>query len=259
MDSNWQLRYGFRYQRQSRPIIASAYEYRNGDRQLWHAHEQAQLVYTTRGVLRVHTPNGVWPVAPMRGLWLPPRIGHELHAIGSVEMFSLYLEPDVPASLWQECVLIEVAPLMDELVRSMVKDKLEKRSDRYDLVVPLLLREIGNAREIRESGLPLPADRRLRQICKMLMAAPDNTDTLDFLGSKVGASARTLARLFRTETGLTFGQWRQQLRIVEAVSRLALGSPVSAIATELGYRNSSAFIAMFRKAMGETPQRYLRC
>jgi AraC-like DNA-binding protein len=74
----------------------------------------------------------------------------------------------------------------------------------------------------------------------------------------VGASPRTLARLFREETGLSFGQWRQQLRIVEGVARLALDVPVSTIAVELGYQSASAFIPMFRKTLGDTPQRYLK-
>ncbi len=258
MDTTWLVRSDSPFKEASPPIHASTFEYSNGARQVWHSHEEAQFVYTSRGVLRVHTPHGVWPVAPMRGLWLPPRLGHELHAVGTVVMHSLYLAPEAIPSLSTKCLLTKVTSLLDELVRSMVDDKLEKRGDRYSLIVPLLLREIEHAQEIHESGLPLPNDRRLRQIYELLMAAPDNSHPLDFWGSKVGASERTLARLFRAETGLTFGQWRQQLRIVEAVSQLALGTPVSAIAAGLGYRNSSAFITMFKKTMGETPQRYLR-
>ncbi|MEM5313889.1 AraC family transcriptional regulator [Paraburkholderia sp. JHI869] len=109
-----------------------------------------------------------------------------------------------------------------------------------------------------EGLLPLPKDRRLQQICGQLMDAPADNTPLNDWGMRVGASESTLERAFKDETGLTFGQWRQRLRLVESISRLAKGMAVSAIATELGYRNSSAFITMFRRAMGETPQRFLR-
>ncbi|WP_251863537.1 helix-turn-helix domain-containing protein [Achromobacter sp. Marseille-Q4962] len=87
---------------------------------------------------------------------------------------------------------------------------------------------------------------------------PENNDTIDQWSEHVGASTRTLTRLFREETGLSFGQWRQQLRLVETIARLAQGVSVSTVASELGYRSASAFISMFRETLGDTPQRYLK-
>ena len=75
-------------------------------------------------------------------------------------------------------------------------------------------------------------------------------------GKMVGATGRTLARHFRLETGMTFGQWRQQIRILEALKRLGSKEPVTTVAIDLGYDSPSAFISMFKKALGKTPGQY---
>ncbi|MEM5318605.1 helix-turn-helix transcriptional regulator [Paraburkholderia sp. JHI869] len=241
-----------------RPIMATSHEYDAAARQAWHAHDLARFVFTTSGVLRVTTPGGMWTLGPHRGLWLAPRVGHELIATSAVRMHSVYFEPE--ASPWQEseCHALRVSSLLRELVAAMLEDRERGPQRRYALIAPLLLSEMRDSRKASGGGLPLPLDRRLRQICDFLLAAPANGDSLATWGERVGASERTLARRFKDETGLTFGHWRQQLRIVEAVSKLAQGVRVAEIAAELGYANSSAFITMFRKTMGETPQRYLK-
>jgi AraC-like DNA-binding protein len=244
--------------RMPHPIVASRREYPDGAREPWHLHEEAQFVFSAHGVLRVITPIGVWSLGPQRGLWLAPGIAHELHAVGDVSMHSVYFESDAAPWSGSECRVLAISPLLQALVAAMVEDKHSPHQSRLPLITPLLVNEIKTAPQAVGVKLPLPGDRRLRQICKLLIADPANTDSLGAWGDRVGASERTLARLFKDETGLTFGQWRQQLRLVEAVSRLAQGTPVATIAVELGYQNASAFITMFKKSMGETPQRYLK-
>jgi AraC-like DNA-binding protein len=106
--------------------------------------------------------------------------------------------------------------------------------------------------------LPIPIDARLRKIFHHLTEKPADNRTLADWGNKVGASDRTLARLFRSETGMSFRQWRQQVRILEALRRLGREEAVTTVALELGYESPSAFIAMFRKALGETPGKYFK-
>ncbi|RKP53560.1 AraC family transcriptional regulator [Pararobbsia silviterrae] len=258
MDEIWRRRFGFRYQKMPRPVVAHAYEYLDGDRQSWHTHEQAQFVFSLRGVLRVVTPVAVWTNGPRRGLWIAPGVAHELHAVGEVSMRSVYFEPEVSPWSGDDCRVLEVSALLQELVGSTMESGLGKDDERYDLVVPLLLKEMQGARNAPAASLALPLDRRLRLVCESLIMDPSNNDSLGRWGERVGASERTLARLYREETGLTFMQWRQQLRLVESMSRLAKGTSVATVASELGYGNSSAFIAMFRKATGQTPQRYIK-
>ncbi|WP_420994045.1 AraC family transcriptional regulator [Cupriavidus sp. 30B13] len=259
MDPIWRKQFGYEYRRQPRAVMARGSTYKNGQREIWHSHEQAQLVYAMEGAVRVLTPTGSWMLPPMRAIWLPPGVDHELHAVGAVNAFSVYLEPDAAPWLWPACRVVLVTPLMHELTAALAQQPLEYEPDSLGAhIAPLLLAVLRDAECTMQGGLPLPGDRRLRAICSELLAAPANDDTLDEWSERVGASARTLARLFRQETGLTFGQWRQQLRLVEAMSRLALGGSVAGVADELGYGSSSSFIAMFRRALGETPQRLLR-
>jgi len=104
--------------------------------------------------------------------------------------------------------------------------------------------------------LPIPEDDRLKKIYKQLSTTPGDNRTLGEWGLEVGASGRTLARRYRIETGMSFGQWRQQLRILEALKRIGMQEPVTTVAIELGYDSPSAFISMFRKALGQTPGKY---
>jgi AraC-like DNA-binding protein len=105
--------------------------------------------------------------------------------------------------------------------------------------------------------LPQPQDRRLRAITAALCAEPASNDTLEQWAPRVGASARTLARLFVKETQLSFALWRRQLRLLVALEALAHGQSVTAVALDAGYHDTSSFIAMFRRALGVTPGRYL--
>jgi AraC-like DNA-binding protein len=102
----------------------------------------------------------------------------------------------------------------------------------------------------------MPRDRRLRRLCTALLAAPGDSRTLGAWARSANASARTLARLFVAETGLTFGAWRQQARVLEAMGRLGGGQAVTEVALDLGYDSVSAFSAMFRRASGAPPSTY---
>lgn len=97
------------------------------------------------------------------------------------------------------------------------------------------------------------AGRRLRRIAALLLRDPGSGATLEQLAARAGASGRTVNRQFLQQTGMGFSAWRQQLKIMEACSRLGTGQRVIQVASDLGYAHESAFIAMFRKATGRTP------
>ena len=97
--------------------------------------------------------------------------------------------------------------------------------------------------------------------CALAQALIDNpSDSRDLMqwARDVGASPRTLNRMFLAETGMPFRDWRLQCRLQYALERLSAGGRVTDIALDLGYSNASAFIAMFRQRLGETPARYRR-
>lgn len=259
MDKIWRQRFSSGYKRLNRPVLASRNDYAHGSRQIWHSHEQAQLVHATKGIVRVLTSQGAWVVAPHQALWVAPGVDHELHMVGEVTMCDLRIEPDTAPWLWSGCRLIRVSPLLCELILGMLEDPPDYAPDsNAALIVPLLLRKLRDADVITHGKLPLPWDKRLVKICEVLMCSPANNDPMTLLCDRVGISARTLNRRFKEETGLTFGQWRTQLRLTEAVCQLSLGQPVNSVAHNMGYATANAFSAMFRRTLGDSPQRYLR-
>ncbi|MFQ5765049.1 MAG: helix-turn-helix transcriptional regulator [Rhodospirillales bacterium] len=241
-----------------RPIAATATDYPPGHRIDWHSHPRAQLIYGIEGVMTVTTAAGVWVIPPERAVWVPAGMEHRVDAAGRVRMRSLFVAADAARAMPGDCCVVTVPPLLHALILEAVEvPKLydEKGSD--GRLMRVILDRLHRL-EPTPLYLPMPADARLRRVTEALMADPGQRAGLEAWAKKAGASARTLARLFRRETGLTFSAWRQQARLLKALEWLAQGRPVTAIAFDLGYESPSAFTAMFRRALGAPPGRYLK-
>ncbi|MCA6122748.1 AraC family transcriptional regulator [Bradyrhizobium sp. WSM 1704] len=72
-------------------------------------------------------------------------------------------------------------------------------------------------------------------------------------GRRLKLTSKTMHRLFAKETGMTFGEWRQQAHLLFALERLARGERVVDVALDSGYASQSAFSAMFRRHFGVPP------
>jgi AraC-like DNA-binding protein len=239
------------------PLVAMA-AFTAGTRLPPHQQELAQLVYVRTGVLRLITPTGDWTVPPLRAIWIPPATEYELRTVGQVTMRRLDVEPELAATLWTECRVLEIKGLLRALLLQILEQPQgATASERGGLMTRLVLHELRGAPAV-PLQLPMPRDPRLLKIALALVEHPESDDTLEAWAKRAGASARTVARLFHAETGLSFGVWRQHMRLAEALCRLVAGQPVTEVASALGYRSPSAFIAMFRRVLGGTPHRYLR-
>jgi AraC-like DNA-binding protein len=223
-----------------------------------HSHPRAQLAYAVKGMFTLHTPEGAWLVPPNRAVWVPGGIEHEMHARGqTVSNRSLYIQPDASPDLPDECCVIEVSPLMRQLIIEAIDiPLLYDEAGRDGRVMRLILDEICAAPKV-PLHVPMPNDPRLLRICKALLANPGREGDLEDWARFGALGRRTLTRLFRDETGITFTMWRQQLRLMEALRRLSMGTAVTTVAMDLGYESPSAFTAMFRRVMGKTPKHYL--
>lgn len=243
---------------QRQPVVTVSYDSPGEQHFPMHRHFRAQLVFASEGVMRVTTGVGTWVVPPQQAVWVPAAVDHEVHSSGPLSMRSLYVHPDAGDGLPGECCVMAVAPFLRELIVRVAE--LAGREDlrsSYDRLVGVVLDEL---RDLKAAPLhlPLPRDPRLKAVTDSLLATPgDNRDLGDW-GRRAGASGRTLARLFRRETGMTFAGWRRRLRLLAAVSRLGAGESVTAVAYDLGYHSPSAFVAMFRRALGTSPGRYLK-
>lgn len=222
-----------------------------------HRHRKAQLLYVISGVLTVEASAGIWTVPPHCAIWIPSGIAHAARSVSRVTVGNLYIEPPLAGPLRDTCEILFVQPLLRELLlRFIAGPPLYPEGDtREERLVSVLLDEL-QAAPLEPLHLPMPTDRRLRRLVDTLIDDPSLRFTIEEWGARVGASNRTLTRLFRRETGMSFMRWRQQLHIGVALQRLASGQSVTNVAMDLGYESTSAFIAMFRRMLGTTPARY---
>ncbi len=240
------------------PIVAFGRDYPGGHLVESHWHLRAQLIYASSGIMRVDTPKGVWVVPPMRGIWVPPMISHEIRTVSAVTLRTLLLQPGVKLGLPIECSVIEVSALLRELILRMIS--LAEAQPPLTPSIHLLQIILSEIREIAALPLniPMPEDLRARRICREILLNPTDGKTSAQWGSSVGASARTLERLFQKETGISFGSWRRQARLLQAMSSLATGSSVENVALDLGYQSPSAFTAMFKRVLGYPPRQFFQ-
>ena len=239
-----------------RPIGAMAKDFPDGFFIAPHAHRRSQLIHASSGVMRVRTPQGAWVVPPHRAVWVPANVVHDVRMAGAVAMRTLYIVPEAASSMPQACCVVAVSPLLRELIlRASAAPLLYDEAGPDGRIMALILDELRTL-AVLPLNLPMPQDKRLAGICRAILDDPAGSLTLGGWGRRVGASSRTLARLFLRETGMTFGRWRQQARLLEALSGLAQGQSVTTIALDLGYDSPSAFTSMFRRALGRTPSGY---
>jgi AraC-like DNA-binding protein len=220
----------------------------------WHDHTEHQLIHPSAGVLQVSTPLGVWVVPPHRAVWIPAEVPHAHQAHGPTQMRTLAFARTVNPLRLDRPTVLAVTPLLREVVISLTGDTGLTAGQRENLE-RVALDQLRRVEEL-PLCLPSPGDDRLRAVHALLSEDPADQRTLAELGAAVGASERTLSRLFRSETAMSFPQWRTQLRLHHALTLLAAGSPVTSVATACGYSSSSAFIEAFRNAFGSTPGRY---
>jgi AraC-like DNA-binding protein len=171
-------------------------------------------------------------------------------------MRSLFVATGAKAGLPAECCVVTVSPLLRELIlRAVEIPRLYDLDGPDGRLMAVILDQLQRL-PVTPLHLPMATDSRLRRITSALLEEPGINRTLTDWSRDAGASARTLARLFVKQTGMTFGAWRQQVRLLKALEMLAAGHGVTVVALELGYQSPSAFVAMFRRALGVSPGRY---
>ncbi len=241
-----------------RPIVAMAKDFPNGHLIPFHQHDRSQFLYASSGVMTVTTVNGIWVVPSLRAVWIPTLTDHQIGCSGKLSMRTLYIIPGVATKLPEKCCVVSVPPLLRELILHVVSlPRLYELNSLEERIMNIIL-DLVQILKVAPLNLPMPTDARLKKISETLTVNPGDNRTLEDWGKSVGATNRTLARLFRFETGMGFRQWRQQMRILESLRRLGREEQVSTIALDLGYNSPSAFIAMFKKTLGKTPGQYFK-
>jgi AraC-like DNA-binding protein len=238
-----------------RPVVALADEYPANFVDPRHHHPRAQLLYAASGVMSVVTDHASFVVPPQRAIWMPAGVDHEVRCRSAVSIRTLYV--DTPHDLRRECRVIEVSDLLRALIlETMALPREYDPAGREGRIVQLLLDSI----ETPSTGVlcaPMPHEPRLLRVCQALIDDPTRADSLDDWAEQACMSRRTFTRLFREQTGMSLAEWRQHVRLLEAMARLACGQPVTTTAYDVGYESPSAFTAAFQRAFGVPPSRYM--
>src|SRR5882724_11955371 len=234
---------------------------RKGTRLDPHMHRESQLVYAATGTMQVTTPKGRWLVPPDRAVWVPALFEHAIDVLADIQMRTLYFDlawlkrEQRSKSLAAEFV-VRVSPLLHQAILALFDD--HNTPERTALLIKLAMLELHQA-EDSATFIPLPHEPRCRRAADIVLRAPAASHEIETLAQKVGTSARTLSRLFASETQLSFKSWCQRARIAAAIERLSMGNNVSVkkLAAELGYASVPAFSHAFRQVTGKTPREFL--
>lgn len=237
-------------------ITSLAIEYQHGEHEPQHSHGCSQLIHTLSGVVEVKTAMGIWMVPPGRGVWLPSHISHSLRFIGGVKGRTLFVDPLARADLPSQCQVVQISPLLKELIYASLSIPADYLSGgRDERIMELLLDELRLLHEL-PLHLPEPRDTQLLEICQQIRQALSSAWELEEVAAQLAVSGRTLSRRFQRETGLRFSDWVRRAKLLAVLNALSAGSSVLDVALELGYDSPSAFSAMFKRALGVSPSDY---
>lgn len=242
----------------SRPVTGLAVNYPSGHVIEAHKHARAQFLYATHGVMVIETKLGRWIVPPTRGVWLQAHVTHTVRMQGPVSMRTLFVDPDAAPDLPSRDCVLDVSPLLRELVLEASRIPLDYDINSRDgRLMRLLLDELKEI-PVLPFHLPWPEDKRLIRVCAQLAKQPDDSTTASEWAKLLAMSTKTFHRQFRQHTGITFGQWRQLARLLLSLESLAQGMPVVQVALAHGYSSQSAYTAMFKCHFGVTPSNFYR-
>ena len=241
-----------------RQIAVMAKAYPLGERIPLHIHRRGQLLHALNGIMRVETLDAAWIVPPARALWLPPQLPHSVTMRSNVEMRTVYIDPSQCETLPRQALLVETTGLLRELILALLEEPADyDEGGRAGIVAKLIRTELGRLRE-RRLDVPMPRDPRVLRVARALLDDSSIDHGLDRWAETAGASRRTLARIFRAETGLGFAEWRARLRAIDGLARLSDGASVAETAGSVGYASPSAFSAMIHRTLGSPPRRLAR-
>ncbi|MBP2301393.1 AraC family transcriptional regulator [Azospirillum picis] len=221
-----------------------------------HRHDQAQLIHAITGVVAVTTAQGTWVVPPSRAVWVPAGIEHETRSHAAVRFRALLIDAAEAQGLPGACAVVEVTPLLRELIlRLAALAGAPREPDFCQAVTRLLLLELSFL-PVEPLNLPTPRHAQLARFCERLRNEPALAVSLETAAADLHMSRSSFMRRFQRETGMSLARWRQQARLLHALSLLADGQSILSVALACGYESPSAFSAMFRRSLGRSPTDY---
>lgn len=227
-----------------------------------HHHKKAQLLYAPHGCMSITLSESKLDkrqcvLPPTKAAWIPAGIEHCAKMRNVVAYRSVYFDTEAFSALPCSVKLLGVNPLLAALIERMAMWQWDMPSEQQVAVTTLFVEELNAAEELKLS-LPIPTDKRLQNWLQRLQVGEHQVDQLKVVAGQIGASEKTISRIFTRETGMSYQAWRQQWRLQAAIERLAEGNSVSAVAFSLDFASDSAFIGFFKQHLGNTPSQYFK-
>ncbi|SDV47187.1 AraC family transcriptional regulator [Chitinasiproducens palmae] len=240
----------------TRPAVVRRLQVEDYDAEIpVHRHRKGQLILALHGAVTCSVAGALWIVPPQCGVWIPGDMPHSNRATANARLCYLFVEPDIVA-LPQACCTLSISPMVREMVLHLANAPLDYEQDGHTGQLARVLLDELVLMPTEQLYLPVSDHPKIRTMADALSANPEDRSTITQWANRLALSERTLARLVIKETGLTFGRWRQQLHLLVAIRELASGVSVQRVSESLGYESVTAFITMFKKALGLSPTRY---
>ena len=223
---------------------------------LKHRHDWDQLVYAKKGVLEVRSDEGNYIIPTQQAVWIPANQEHSISTINGAQLRSVHLEKSQVDSFGEHIRVLKVNSLVREIIDRASDIEYNADMSIEDQRLLQVLTDQISTLDIVALGLPLSNDPLLLPIFNWQQENPDSCKSLEDWSDELAASSKTISRHFKASTGMSFSQWRERLRLHNAIHWLNEKRPVTRIALDLGYESLPAFIHMFKRNMGVTPGKF---
>lgn len=223
-----------------------------------HSHTWGHLNYAAHGTMQMETEGLRFLSPPQYAVWIPPTVVHSCTLRHAVVYRSIYITRDLCERLPAEPCTVRISPIIKSVLADFAARDVHEPTTPADLRLAHVVVDQLEVAEVQRCYLPAAASSALVAVLEALQANPGDHRSLAEWADSVHMTERTLARQCQRELGMSFGDWRQRLRFLRAIDALEAGRTVQEIAFDLGYSTASAFIAMFQREAGTTPEQYRR-
>lgn len=223
-----------------------------------HRHPWGTLEYSAHGVLHMEVAGRRFMSPPQYAVWVPPQTEHSFYSDQPISYRAVCLAPAICRDLPRQGCTLAISEIIKAILQDFAGRDVKIPEHAADARLAQVLVDQLQQAPVHEGFLPYASSASLLGILEALQAAPGDNRTLAQWADGIHVSERTLARQFLKELGMSFGQWRQRLRFVASIEALDSTRSIQEIAFDMGYSTASAFIAMFQRQAGCTPEYYRR-
>ncbi|ANW95569.1 AraC family transcriptional regulator [Wenyingzhuangia fucanilytica] len=254
--TNIKVDYGFEVNK-LRPVTTYSEYIENSKCANSHAHPRAQLISCDTGIMEVVTKNNIWIVNSLQSVWIASNEEHQVYFPNNVKVKTAFIDKSKLENLPKGSFAFETSDFLKSILEKIISfSNPNIFTQQQNRIIEVFFGELSNLQPSK-TFLPTSQDKRIKTVLDALMSDLSNKYTIEYYASKSSVSPRTLSRLFNKELGMSFGDWKMRLKLMEAVKQLGENKSVKEIAFDLGYENVSSFIVTFKKHFGKTPTNYL--